>query len=296
VDRLTAAGHAVAEDTLRPMPSTPVAPWRTGRRGRPDVPLPPDRMPLVRGGRPLKRWRWIGAFGEDVMLCAAAARVGPVPVWWWAVWDRRSRTLAEHLVRRAGPVRVDGDRVVIDDGPVAADLRVEQTAGVETVSPHGAQYAWTRKQGGVRVTGTVTVLERHHDVDAAGVVDDSAGYHARRTSWRWSAGVGTATDGTPVAWNLVAGLHDGLSASERTVWVGGEPHEAGPARFAADLGAVETDGCRLAFTPEARRGHREALLLVSSDYEQPFGTFAGTLPHAGALHGFGVMERHDARW
>ena len=53
---------------------------------------PPDRMPLLRGGRPLKRWTCVGAFGPDVMLCAAQrARSGRCPVTWWAVWDRRPR-------------------------------------------------------------------------------------------------------------------------------------------------------------------------------------------------------------
>jgi hypothetical protein len=34
-----------------------------------------------------------------------------------------------------------------------------------------------------------------------------------------------------------------------------------------------------------------------SEYEQPFGTFAGELPGAGALReGWDVMERHDVRW
>ena len=37
--------------------------------------------------------------------------------------------------------------------------------------------------------------------------------------------------------------------------------------------------------------------MIASDYEQPFGTFTGALPVAGALRaGWGVMERHEARW
>src|SRR5207253_1617009 len=101
-------------------------------------------------------------------------------------------------------------------------------------------------------------------------VDDSAGYHARRTSWRWSAGVGTAADaaGTPVAWNLVSGIHDADAASERTVWVDGVAHEVGPATFAPDLGSLTAGGACLAFAAEARRARRENLLVVASDYEQ----------------------------
>ena len=101
------------------------------------------------------------------------------------------------------------------------------------------------------------------------------------------------TSGEPVAWNLVDGIHDAPERSERTVWVGGEPHEVGPIRFAADLSSV--GGLR--FTPEATRTRRENLVLMSSDYEQPFGTFAGELEGAGSLReGWGVMERHDVRW
>ena len=61
------------------------------------------------------------------------------------------------------------------------------------------------------------------------------------------------------------------------------------------------DGLRgvgdLRFAAVATRSRRENLLIASSDYEQPFGTFAGELPVAGPLReGWGVMERHDVRW
>ena len=48
------------------------------------------------------------------------------------------------------------------------------------------------------------------------------------------------------------------------------------------------------------RERHENLLLVRSDYRQPFGTFAGALPSPGGplalAEGWGVMERHSARW
>ena len=47
--------------------------------------LPPARMPRLRGTRPLKRWRYVGYYSADLMLCAADARIGPVPQRWWAV-------------------------------------------------------------------------------------------------------------------------------------------------------------------------------------------------------------------
>jgi hypothetical protein len=169
------------------------------------------------------------------------------------------------------------------------DLRFEEAAGVEVVSPHGAQYVWTRKQGGIPVRGTV--LGR--PFEGFGLVDDTAGYHARRTAWRWSAGVGVAASGARVAWNLVDGVHDDPRVSERTVWVEGAPHHVEPLPFAQGLAGVGELRCAAV----AVRARRERAGFLASDYEQPFGRFSGALPRAGPLReGFGVMERHDARW
>ena len=273
-----------------------IAPWRTGDGPRPVLPLPPQKMRLLRGGRPLKRWRYVGVYTEDVMLCVATAHIGPVPLAWWAVWDRGARTLVEHTVRGRGPVRWEaGGRVHVDDGPVTLDLTVAEDAGVETVSPHGEQYIWTRKQGGVPVIGTVRVLERRIDVDATAIVDESAGYHARETAWLWSAGVGRLEDGRAVAWNLVTGVHDAPEASERTLWIEREPHHLPPCAFAGDLSAVSWPGAQLRFSGEATRAQDENLVFMRSAYEQPFGTFEGELPQ-GRVNGYGVMERHDVRW
>jgi hypothetical protein len=252
--------------------------------GRPaGIPLPPRRMPLLRGGRPLKRWRWVGAFSDEVMLCAVSVRVGGVPVCWWAVWD--GERLHGRTHRRAGPVRMARGRV----RAAAVDLAFEEGPGVEVVSPHGAEYVWTRKQAGLPVRGTV--LGRAFE--GLAVIDDTAGYHARRTAWRWSAGVGTAVSGAPVAWNLVEGVHDGAQVSERTVWVDGVPHHVEPLPFAPDLGGVGELRCDAV----AVRARRERLLVFDSDHEQPFGRFTGALPRAGPLRdGCGVMERHEVRW
>ena len=134
---------------------------------------------------------------------------------------------------------------------------------------------------------------------ARGVVDDTAGYHARHTAWCWSAGVGTSSAGAPVGWNLVAGVHDAPAASERTLWLGGDPTEVGPVRFGDGLDEVAAqDGSwALRFAAEAVREREDRLGPLRSRYEQPFGTFAGGLPGGVELaEGFGVMERHDAKW
>ena len=39
----------------------------------------------MRAGRPLKRWRYLGVYRPDLMLCVGDARVAGVPQRWWAV-------------------------------------------------------------------------------------------------------------------------------------------------------------------------------------------------------------------
>ena len=260
--------------------------------------LPPDRMPLWHDRRPLKRWRYVGVYGEELMLCAGVARIAGLPQAFWAVWDRAADQLHERTVFRPGTVRLSEGAVRFRGRHVRVELALEPAGDpVQVVSPHGASYIWTRKQP-ARARGTVTIAGRSRPLDAGALIDDSAGYHARETAWSWSAGVGTTADGSALAWNLVAGVHDAPSGSERTVWVAGRPAEVGPAGFADDLAAISfADGSELRFAAEAVRERDDNLLVMRSAYRQPFGTFSGALPGGVTLaSGFGVMERHDVRW
>jgi hypothetical protein len=255
--------------------------------------LPPAPMPSRQGLRPLKTWRYIGVYGPKLMLCIGAARVGPARQAFWAVWDRGARRLHEHTAIGGGGVLLGPGFARVNDRAVSIELELEETAGVETIGPAGESYAWTRKQGGVRATGTVAIAGMRRPIDARAVIDDTAAYYPRHTHWRWSAGVGCAEDGRELAWNLVAGVNDSPSASERTVWIDGLPQEVGPCSFAEDLRSV--DG--LQFELEATRERRDNLLVIRSSYRQPFGTFRGELPVGVRLaEGFGVMEEHDAWW
>jgi len=281
-------------------PSLPLR-WQDGAPPPPvPVAIPPARMALVRGWRPLKRWRYVAAFSDELMLCAAVARVGPGRSSWWAVWDRRRGVLVEHT-RVLGPAVVrfgEGGRVRVADRGVTIDLAVEEGAGVESVNRHGEQYVWTRKQAARPCRGHVAVAGRVIAVDALAIVDDTAGYHARETEWWWSAGVGHDGDGAPVGWNLVAGVNDGPHDSERSVWSAAGAREVGPVRFADDLAAVTfAEGGALRFEHEAVRARSDDLLVMRSDYRQPFGRYSGTLPGVGHLNGgVGVMEHHSAKW
>jgi hypothetical protein len=203
------------------------------------------------------------------------------------------------LQLEAGLIGSRPGHIAIHAGGVALDLQLEEQPGIQARCPHGRGEVWTHKQAGLRAYGTLSLDGGPaREVDALAVIDDTAGYHERVTEWRWSAGVGQAPDGTALAWNLVSGVNDPLQGSERAVWVDGAPHEVRPVAFATDLSTIHSeDGSELRFQALAERARRENLLIVSSDYRAPFGSFVGRLPGGVELaSGLGVMEHHRARW
>jgi hypothetical protein len=205
-----------------------------------------------------KAWTWAGVFSDELMVCIAKARVGYARASWWTIWD--GAEVHERRRRSWRGIRIDADGASAE----AIDLTFARGEPIEVRTGP----AWTRKTP-LRVTGTV----RGRSVDAPGLLDESAGRHARHTAWTWSAGAGEG-----VVWNLVRGLHDG-SPSERTVWREGVPEEVGDEAFTA-----------LRPTTLATVAHRENYLVIASSYEQSFCSFEGE------LRGRGVMERHEARW
>lgn len=249
--------------------------------------LLPEPLRGRRGLRPLKRWCYLGVYGPEVLACFGRVDIGGLRQSFWSVWDGRDLR-GRTLLRPSGRVRVDRDGVRLADVGAQASLATEPAGeSFEVRSPHGGQVIWTRKTP-VRVRGTLLGAE----IDAPGIVDESAGWHARRTAWSWSAGAGVADDGRPVLWNLVDGVHDDPEVSERTVWVDGDAREVGPVVFDGLDGVGD-----LRFTAEAERARHDRLVVVDSAYRQPFGRFTGTLPDGTRLsRGQGVMERHDVRW
>ena len=252
----------------------------------------------ARRGRPLKRWRYLGAYSPDLMACVCEVRIGPVRQSFWAIAEP-DRPIATRTTLGSGGVSIDGSRARVDDGDVRIDLRFDEDGGVESLHPSGrAGFVWTRKQAGIPVSGTVAIGDRSVELSCLGVIDDTAGYHERHTSWRWCAGVGHTTDGETVGWNLVTGVNDPPKGSERAIWIGGEEFEPGPVDIAEDLSYVRfEEGGELRFSEWSERAERTNLLLVRSSYRQPFGSFEGELPDGSLLSdGLGVMEWHEVRW
>ncbi len=257
------------------------------------------------------------------MACAALVRVGPARQCFWAVYTREDGRLRERtrMLARRRAVALPPGRMTVCDGEVRLDLELEEDEGIQARCAHrdgdgrgsdgaepldgtalGHGEVLTRKQAGVRAHGTLTLDgAAPRAIEALAVIDDTAGYHTRETEWWWSAGVGTGEDGAALAWNLVTGVNDPPSGSERAVWVDGVPSETRPVRFAADLSEIVAadadDASRLSFTAEAVRRRNDSLVVLKSEYTAPFGAFSGALPGGVRLaSGLGVMEHHRARW
>jgi hypothetical protein len=302
-------------------PGLEALPWRGPGPGRPDdLRLPPgDRLRMRVAGTIRKRWRYLGAFSDEFMLCAARVKVGPAMQTFWAIYDRGADHMLEHTVNlwpgaRGEVWSEDGEGAGItfahnggaltriqakhpEAGDVRCFLRTGSGAWVEAVCPNGAgAYVWTRKRV-VPVTCDLRIGDRRVEVEATGVEDESEGYHPRHTVWSWSAGVGRLVDGRSVGWNLVEGVNDPPERSERAIWVEGQPFEPAPVSFDGLEAVTFDDGSRLEFTAEAERVAEEDRRFVRIAYRQPFGTFRGTLAGGLALEqGLGVMEHQDALW
>jgi hypothetical protein len=258
----------------------------------------PTSLPLFESRQLRKRWRYVGVFADEVMLCAARAQVGPLTQSFWVLLDRGSGRQWSHAALRPGSreVRMEGPRLEIDAPGLRASLQLGESTPIEVTCPSGRATAWTRKRVGMPIEGTLEVPGRRWDIAGRGVDDESAGHHQRHTSWNWSAGVGTAADGSPVAWNLVTGINDPPNGSERAIWIDGEPTEPPPVGFDAPDQLRFSDGGILRFGAESEHTHDDDYLLIRSHYRHRFGSFSGSLGGIELVEGIGVMEEHDALW
>ncbi|SHG59917.1 DUF2804 domain-containing protein [Massilia sp. CF038] len=176
-----------------------------------------------------------------------------------------------------------------------------QLLAVGTVS--GGSVHATQKSGGMALTGALRVGSRQIALDGGvASVDYSNGLLARETDWRWACGHSLA-----LGFNLQAGY---FGAHENALWLDGQLHALGPARFEFDARdpmapwQLETeDGLlSLLFTPEGMRHQDKNLIVAASHYVQPIGTFSGwvrarpgaaKVPVSGLP---GVTEDHRSRW
>src|ERR687898_122308 len=140
--------------------------------------IPPAGMALVHARRPLKRWRYVGVYASELMLCVADARVGGIRQRWWAV------ALPDGtLIEGARGVELTPGRARVRS---VLDLELDEPGGVEVVSPDGRSYIWTRKSAPVLGGGGGPGGGRRFGRGGGGGFgDDPAGPPPRHTAWRW---------------------------------------------------------------------------------------------------------------
>ena len=249
-----------------------------------------------------KRWRYVGAYDEAVMLCAAVARVGPAGETFWALWDRREGRMRERT-RRLLPwgrrdVVLEGDLVRVRAGEVEIELWLGEVEPVESHLPQrGGRLhldAQARRLPG-RGFGARSPASTIVSMAAASTTSPPATTPGHlvvlvRRDWhggRW-----------PTACLEPGQRHQRPAAQQRARDLARRAGERTRARRVRGArGDPLRDGSRLRFAAEGTRAHREVVpFLFRSDYEAPFGTFSGSLGGVELEAGLGVMERHDAVW
>ncbi len=190
------------------------------------LPLPPGPMPSRDRRRPLKAWRYVGVYGRELMLCIGAVRIGPAQAGVLGGLGPAVKRLYENTAIGVGTVRLEkampGQRPAHPDRARARrDGRDrERSARAATATPGRASRAGSAPAGRSRIDGV------DRSLDARAVIDDTAAYYERHTTLALvGGGRRRRDDGRAVAWNLVDGVNDPPSDSERTVWVDGEPSE-----------------------------------------------------------------------
>ena len=116
-----------------------------------------------------KAWTWVGAFGPELMLCAASARVGPA----------RDRVVGGVGRRAAARAHVPPPRPGRRRRPSACTSAACSTCVVEPGAPWAVRNG--RRSGRASAPRACTARRSAAPVDLPGLVDESAGRHPRAT-------------------------------------------------------------------------------------------------------------------
>lgn len=287
-----------------------------------------------RRGR-VRRWTYVATGDGSTIVGAAVVDLGAVGVAFaFAAVDGTVATYeakrplgrgvrvgavpAEPAALRTRSARIDlgGDGSLSLDVPTAhgrlqADVAAAGVVTPLVVSVDTAAGGWnvSQKAAGAPTAGRVALGDHEMELapQAGGWSDWTAGRQDRRTVWRWAAGAGVAADGRRVGVNASTGMN-GLAGGEDAVWWDGQPHQLtveglepcgeDPAqawRLSGGAPAFE-----ITLDPVGVRAADERLLVVTSRYTQPLGTWTGTLPDPVGqpvkVTLAGVAEDHLAIW
>ena len=206
----------------------------------------------------------------------------------------------------------------LEEDDIRFELAVELFDDFKAVQPlqanrptSGDTFSFTHKVTGLPVDGAAKLGDTLYSFDPTkdfAVVDYTFGFPAYHTVWNWASFSGYADDGTLVGLNLVDPIQDD-TINENGMWIGGKLHQLGKANYSFDpedtlkpWKVTTADGSvDLTFTPLGKRQQSINMLVLSSQFQQPFGTFSGTLrTKDGQVYTVtnlpGVVEDHEAKW
>jgi hypothetical protein len=145
--------------------------------------------------------------------------------------------------------------------------------------------------------------------DAMGIVDDHKGYYPYHMRYDWVSGFGQDAKGRRVGFNLTDNqVRDQKTYNENVLWINSRVFPLPPIKVTRPNGhdkpwhIQDTEGLvDLMFKPERKNDMKINLLVASSDYHGPFGSFEGMLRSADgsekidALGLFGMGEQQYLR-
>ncbi len=266
-----------------------------------------------------KTWQYVAVASEDAFVSAAIAHLGYVGLAFATAYDRRTGQEAsfERLVPFAR-----GFQVAPDLGAGASTftcskgrMRFSNTSrqveidlpGIQVSTAFGDGTPWratwpigrkgrneTSKDMGSESRGTLSLAGRTLSLDGRAMIDWTRGTPARKTDWRWAAGVAQA-GGRRIAWNFRMGFDDPEQV-ENALWVDGQLQA--PRRVLIAPGnpwRITAEGLDLLFEPDGMRREDMNLGIITSRYQQPWGRYRGTF-EGQPLEGYGVVEDHWAVW
>ncbi len=268
---------------------------RRGAAPRPG-PAPSTDARSGMGTRPLKRWRYVGVYTPELMLCVGDARIGGVPQRWWAVALPDGQLRERTTIGRGGVTGGPRSRARPGAGR-QIDLELESASprwrpcprrAAPTSGPPSSAAVPVRGQRGGRWQRARASMPRPASWTTPPATTRATPSGGGRPAWGDSP---TAARWAGTWWT---GIHDSPSDSERTVWVDGEPREVGPVEFARrPVGGRRPALHRVV----GARGERATCCYCARATASRSAPSRASCPAACELaEGYGVMEEHEAWW
>ncbi len=193
---------------------------------------------------------------------------------------------------RDGRIEIELDVAAGRDFPGLHAEIVGRTAGHDPLVvaiPFGDNRGMYSHKGPLAVEGQLRLGEETLAMDPSTsllLMDDHKGYYPWVMRWDWVTGAGRDPEGRRVAFNLTRNQSiDPARFHENCLWIDGRAHLLPPVTFertgfaAGDRWRVRDAAGRVdvTFTIEVEGKVDVNAVVVRSDYQGPFGTFAGAL-------------------